>query len=220
MTIALAVTGSNLCGDRPFSAALRRADGAITTAHSPAGERGDLAVLCRELCSAAGVAPAQVKQVVTDVGPGSYTGLRVAVTFVRFLQGFGGCSVEAVDSLALLAHHALQGRDASSVQVMLDARRGRYHMARFAVEGAVLRELEPAAAVETDAALARVSAGDVVVAPAALLAQLDALLRERAATGLVAEGLGAEALFASGLPRREAAAVDLEPRYLMASYAG
>ncbi|MEZ6037370.1 MAG: tRNA (adenosine(37)-N6)-threonylcarbamoyltransferase complex dimerization subunit type 1 TsaB [Planctomycetota bacterium] len=221
MTIALAVTGSNLCGDRPFSAALRRADGAIATAHSPAGERGDLAVLCRELCRDAGVAPEQLRHVVVDVGPGSYTGLRVAVTFVRFLQRFGDCSVEAVDSLALLAHHVVGSRgDAASVRVLLDARRGRYHAARFAVTGGTLRELEAAAAVETDAALAAIAAEDVVVAPAPLLTQLGPLLHQRSAAGVVAAGLGAEALFAAGLPRRAATVDDLEPRYLMASYAG
>jgi len=55
--VTLAVSGSNLTGDVPFSAALRLPDGAVHEARAPAGERGDLASLCRDLCAAHGVAP-------------------------------------------------------------------------------------------------------------------------------------------------------------------
>ena len=123
MTPTLAVTGSNLCNDAPFSVALEL-DGAVTSAAVPAGERGDLARLCDELCRARGLQPAQLRRVVLDVGPGSYTGLRVAVTFVRLLQQFGDIQVEGVCSLAALARLAVQG-DAGRVRTVLDARRGR-----------------------------------------------------------------------------------------------
>jgi tRNA threonylcarbamoyladenosine biosynthesis protein TsaB len=103
---ALAISGSNVTGDAPFSCALRRG-GEVDEVRSPAGERGDLATLVRDLCAAHGVRPDQLAELRIDIGPGSYTGLRVAVTFARFLQRFGELRVLVIDSLSLLATAAL-----------------------------------------------------------------------------------------------------------------
>jgi tRNA threonylcarbamoyl adenosine modification protein YeaZ len=215
----LAVSGSNLTGDVPFSAALST-DAGISVVRSPAGERGDLTRLCQTLCEQQGLMPEQIEEVLVDVGPGSYTGLRVAVTFVRFLQSFGSIPVQAVDSLALLAHHCCgQHADGVRVRPLLDARRGRYHTARFEYRGGELVELEAANATNTDQVLASLEPGERVVMPAAFAEQLGEQLRERNVEVIVARDLGADALFASGLPLFSAKAEDLEPRYLMATYA-
>jgi tRNA threonylcarbamoyl adenosine modification protein YeaZ len=215
----LAVSGSNLTGDVPFSAALSTAAGTFVV-RSPAGERGDLTRLCQMLCEQQGLAPEQIEEVIVDVGPGSYTGLRVAVTFVRFLQSFGSIPVQAVDSLALLAHHACgNAADGTRVRPLLDARRGRYHTARFEYRGGELVEVEAANATNTDQVLASLEPGERVVMPAAFAEQLGEQLRERNVEVIVARDLGADALFAPGLPLFSAKAEDLEPRYLMATYA-
>ena len=217
--ITLAVCGSNLTGDAPFSVALRRSiGGEVHEACAPAGERGDLAVLCRDLCAAHGVTPQDVREVRVDVGPGSYTGLRVAVTFVRFLQQFGGVAVRAVDSLALLAWH---GRgDGAALRPMLDARRGRYHTGLYELDGERLVEREAQQAVAVDDAIARIAADQRVIVPASFAATIGDVVRARGAQCVVAERLTAAALLADGsLPLFDANAEDLEPRYLMASYA-
>ncbi|MEC7724217.1 MAG: hypothetical protein VYD05_01805, partial [Planctomycetota bacterium] len=107
MTATLALTGSNLCGDAAFSAAVL-SEGEVTVSSVPAGERGDLASLCRDLCASRDLRPEQLSRIVLDVGPGSYTGLRVAVTFVRLLQQYSSLEVEGVCSLALLARRAAE----------------------------------------------------------------------------------------------------------------
>ena len=224
MSTRLAVSGSNLTGDAPFSAALS-IGGAIHVVRSPAGERGDLTRLCQTLCEQHGLTPAQIEEVFVDVGPGSYTGLRVAVTFVRFLQSFGNIPVQAVDSLALLAHYACGqaplGQDAVAVRVrpLLDARRGRYHTARFEYKDGKLIELEAANATNTEQVLASLEPGERVVMPPAFAEQLGEQLHERQVEVVVARDLAADALFAPGLPLFSAKSEDLEPRYLMATYA-
>ena len=249
MSTRLAVSGSNLTGDAPFSAALS-IGGAIHVVRSPAGERGDLTRLCQTLCEQHGLTPAQIDEVVVDVGPGSYTGLRVAVTFVRFLQSFGNIPVQAVDSLALLAHYACgqapvdenpvdqspvdqnavdqnavhqapggQRADGMRVRPLLDARRGRYHTARFEYKDGKLIELEAANATNTEQVLASLEPGERVVMPPAFAEQLREPLRERQVEVVVARDLAADALFAAGLPLFSAKSEDLEPRYLMATYA-
>ena len=213
MTPTLAVTGSNLCSDAPFSVALEL-DGAVTSAAVPAGERGDLARLCDELCRARGLQPAQLRRVVLDVGPGSYTGLRVAVTFVRLLQQFGDVQVEGVCSLAALARLAVQG-DAGRVRTVLDARRGRLHTAVHELGAGRVVEREAARAAPVDEVLAAIAPGDAPVAPAAFAEELG----RRGLECVAARGWTAANLLRDGLPRFAAAPADLEPRYLMASYA-
>ncbi|MBM3962009.1 MAG: tRNA (adenosine(37)-N6)-threonylcarbamoyltransferase complex dimerization subunit type 1 TsaB [Planctomycetes bacterium] len=215
----LALTGSNLTGDAPYSVALAVADRVHALA-SPAGGRGDLAGLVSAACAAAGLAAADVRRVRVDVGPGSYTGLRVALTFVRCLQRFGGVAVEAVDSLALLAARAAAPAAAPRrVHAVLDARRERVHAQAFEVGPASVRALAPAAAVSVAVAAAAVGAGDLVVVPAALPAALRAAFADRSAEVRDVAGLVASELLAPGLPFAPAGFADLEPRYLMGSYA-
>lgn len=214
MTATLAVTGSNLCGDAAFSAALAL-DGEVAVSSVPAGERGDLALLCRDLCASRDVRPEQLGRIVVDVGPGSYTGLRVAVTFVRLLQEFTELKVEAVCSLAVLARHAA-GDVAAPVRTLLDARRGRWHTALHQHIGGETKELEAARAGKVEDVLGSFDDGAVLVAPAGFAASLRA---ERGLECVAAAGWSADALLVDGLPRFSAVAADLEPRYLMASYA-
>ena len=219
MSIRLAVSGSNLTGDVPFSAALVT-DAGTSVLSSPAGERGDLVRLCSTLCEQQSITPDQIEQVRIDVGPGSYTGLRVAVTFVRFLQAFGPVAVQAVDSLAVLALHASpHAEEGMRVRPMLDARRGRYHTARFALQDGQLVELEGSTATNTEQVLAMLTPGERIVMPPALAEQLAETLQERQAQVVVARELTAAALLSERLPWFVAKCEDLEPRYLMATYA-
>lgn len=221
----LAICGSNLAGDVPFSVAVRTADGRTFAQRTPPGGRVELPVLVAAACADAGLAPEDLRSVRLDLGPGSYTGLRVAVTFVRFLQHFGGVAVQALDSLALLAARARPASSSSAaapvrVRPLLDARRDRFHTALYEVpaQGAIALLEEPAALPWTDV-LARVAPGDVAVLPASLLAQRGSELGARGAVLQAANEVLASELFAAGLPFAAAATADLEPRYLMASYA-
>ncbi|MBL8734105.1 MAG: tRNA (adenosine(37)-N6)-threonylcarbamoyltransferase complex dimerization subunit type 1 TsaB [Planctomycetes bacterium] len=214
--VELAICGSNVTGDISFSCALR-CGGVVDERRSPPGGRGDLAGLVDELCRAHGVRPAALTALRLDVGPGSYTGLRVAVTFVRFLQRFGELPVLAVDSLAVLAARAPAG--AGRVHAVLDARRGRFHHGVFARDGERTLALGESAARPLPELLATLAAGDRAVLPAALAPTLTPALQQRGATVLLASAVAAAELFAAGLPFAPATAADLEPRYLMASYA-
>ena len=215
---ALALCGSNLGGDQPFSCALRL-PGGIFAAHSPAGGRGDLATLAAELCAQHGVTPADLRELRLDLGPGSYTGLRVVVTFVRFLQRFGDLPVLACDSLEGMAATASAGPGPARLRPLLDARRGRYHCGtlRHDVDG--VRHLEPPAAQPLEQVLASLQPGDQVVTTAALVAQLGPALAARGAIARPMARFDAAALFTAPVLLQATAAEQLEPRYLMGSYA-
>ncbi len=216
---ALALSGSNVTGDAPFSCALRLASGAVHELRSPAGERGDLAALVAALCAAHRVRPQDLGELRVDLGPGSYTGLRVAVTFVRFLQRFGDLVVLATDSLSLLATAAL-GRDLTGrrLRPLLDARRERFHAAML-TSAATLHLVEPPAALPFADMLVRVTAADLCVVPKSVDALVGATLRAAGAEVLVAHGVAARDLFRPELVLSPSTSAELEPKYLMGSYA-
>lgn len=212
----LSMSGANLCGDLPFSVALQCGE-RLFVAASPAGERGDLAGLVAEVTAQAGLRPDQLTGLRVDLGPGSYTGLRVAITFVRFLQRFGDLPVQACCSLALLAARARPG---PRIRVVLDARRDRFHTACFAAVGDTpMQVLEAPAAVPLATLLSAVHPGELCLLPHALEPVLGPALREGGATVRTERELHARELFGPGLPLFAATTAELEPRYLMASYA-
>lgn len=221
MNPALALCGSNPTGEAPYSCALRL-DTGVHLATSPRGTKADLATLVDATCRAHGVAPTDLRELRIDLGPGSYTGLRVAVTFARTLADFGALPTLAADTLALLAVAAGPQNAERRVITILDARRERWHrgLLQWRADG-TLHHLAPSAALPWDSLLAEIRDDDLLVAPAATAPLLD----ERfAATGRpsrcrAAADVTAAMLFDDRLPLAHCSPAQLEPRYLMGSYA-
>jgi tRNA threonylcarbamoyl adenosine modification protein YeaZ len=199
---------------------LRLADGEVSTS-APTGGRSDLAALVSDLCARHRIRPEQIAELRIDLGPGSYTGLRVAVTFVRFLQRFSAANVLAVDSLTLLAAGAREvATPLTRLLPLLDARRGRFHLGMLSLtRDRGLAMLQPPQAVPLPAVLAAVRPGDLFVVPASVEALVGAELRATGASLHRASAIAAERLFDAGLPFVPSTWQDLEPHYLMGSYA-
>jgi ribosomal-protein-alanine N-acetyltransferase len=70
------------------------------------GHTRRLAVLARETLAAAGVSPAELRWIAADLGPGSFTGVRVGLATAAALALASGAEVLGVSSLAALAHTA------------------------------------------------------------------------------------------------------------------
>jgi hypothetical protein len=138
---------------------------------------------------------------------------------VRFLQRFGAVPVLATDSLSMLATAAL-GLDLTGrhLRPLLDARRERFHTALLSCD-TTLRLVEPPQAIPFAEVLTRVTQTDVCIVPASLEAQLGATLRAAGADVVVANGVVAADLFRPELVLLPATSADLEPKYLMGSYA-
>jgi tRNA threonylcarbamoyladenosine biosynthesis protein TsaB len=145
----------------PSSAvALARADGWQREARDEvaAGERPrhaqQLLALAAELLGAAGMGWDEIEQVAVGVGPGGYTGLRIAVACARGIALAHGAQLVGVGTLRALAE-PLRGETAVAV---LDARRGEAFIALYR-DGEEL--LAPRVARPPElAALARRGGGD------------------------------------------------------------
>ncbi|MFM1871261.1 MAG: tRNA threonylcarbamoyladenosine biosynthesis protein TsaB [Planctomycetota bacterium] len=219
MTVALAICGSNLAGTTAYSCALL-ADGTLTEACTPPGDRGDLAVLVAELFARRAVRPEHLRELRVDLGPGSYTGLRVALTFARTLATLDAIRLLGIDSLTLLA--AAAPPDATRMTPVLDARRERWHCGWFArgADGAIHQTAE-SRALTAEELLAAHAADHVVVAVPDQLDRVGALFAGLATAPRVVAALpkSAAALFDPSLPCSPLRAEELQPRYLMGSYA-
>ena len=88
----------------------------------------------------AGWAPGDVGVVAVSIGPGSFTGLRIAVMFARALAWRTGARVVAVPTLRAVAEQA--PAEAARVAVVTDAQRGGVYWAVYgrAADGSLRRE--------------------------------------------------------------------------------
>ncbi len=217
---ALAILGGNPDGGSAFSVAVL-ADDTVTSLTAPTTARVDLAELTRRALAERGLSASDVTEIRVDRGPGSYIGLRVAVTFARCLAAFSGCRLLAADSLAAAACAALRadaGLLGRRVCVLLDGRRGRSQFAAFQIapDGRIGLQSEPALLDDAAAALS-ILPGDTVFADAALALRWQ---QERNLALMPIPVVDAATLFDPRLPLAPASLLELEPRYLAGSYVG
>lgn len=119
-SVALA-QGDRVLGERQF---------ATQTQHAR-----ELLPTLDELCREHGWQPDRIDVCCVSIGPGSFTGLRVAVTFARHLALARGIRIVAVPTLSVIAENALSvSSPPSPLAVVLDAKRGQVFAGAFEYE--------------------------------------------------------------------------------------
>lgn len=94
----------------------------------------DLAPVVARLLTESGLGPDRAPDLVAvDLGPGSYTGLRIGLAAAKGLCFAWGRPLMGVPAVEALAEEALLGAGATDVVVAMDASRGQVHAARFAM---------------------------------------------------------------------------------------
>lgn len=135
------------------------------------GRRGaGLVPAAKALLAGAGLRPADLALVAVDVGPGSFTGIRVGIAFAKSLAYATPCPLAAVSSLEARARDAAPAGDGAIpfvLAVALDARRDRFYAAAFRVEGLHVARLFEDALFDRDTLHARLPAGSVWLGDAA-----------------------------------------------------
>lgn len=89
----------------------------------------DLVPLMQELLRDQGWKPRDVDFAIIDIGPGSYTGLRVGVTAIKAFCYATGAGVVGVGACPILAEVAPQ--DAARIDTLIDAQQGKVYVGRF-----------------------------------------------------------------------------------------
>lgn len=119
---------------RPGSLALFEEGQLLAEASLPDQERTTSALTpsIQGLLKKVGWRPTDVQLVATTVGPGSFTGLRVAVTTAKTLAYAVGAEIVGLNTLEVIALQAAgQGGEAMQVDAIIDAGRGDLFAARY-----------------------------------------------------------------------------------------
>ena len=106
----------------------------------------DLFVAIQGACRRAGWQPRDIDLVAVSIGPGSFTGVRIAVTLAKFVAWDTGAKVVAVPSLRALAENA--PADCPRVATLLDAKRAGLFASIFERQGETLAEVFGPAVIE------------------------------------------------------------------------
>jgi tRNA threonylcarbamoyladenosine biosynthesis protein TsaB len=124
----------------------------------------------RDVLDDAGVAVADVGAVAISIGPGSFTGLRIGLSFAKGLAYAGRIPLVAVPTLEALAL-AADVEPGRVVGVALDARKQECWAATFRRTATGVERLTPDRAVGADAFVAGLPPGAVVVGDAGTVYQ-------------------------------------------------
>ncbi len=108
------------------------------------GHGGSLIPAADQLCRSAGWQPKDLHECYVSVGPGSFTGLRVAVAFARHLALAADVRIVAVPSMAAIAWNLTEGPEQrnQTVAVFIEAKKGMVFAATFALERGEVRSLD------------------------------------------------------------------------------
>ncbi len=107
--------GPEVLGQRQFSKAMRHAV--------------ELMPAIRDLTQAQGWKPSDIDAVYVSAGPGSFTGIRIAITIARALQQAIGCQLVGVPTVDVLAANAPP--EVEHLAVIMDAKRGQIYAAGY-----------------------------------------------------------------------------------------
>ncbi|KAF0129595.1 MAG: putative protease [Xanthobacteraceae bacterium] len=144
------------------AAVLDSASGAVLALACEPMERGHaerLIPLVSETCAAAGIAPGACHRFVATTGPGSFTGLRVAISAARAMALATGGDAVGISTLAALSEPWLGSTEPLAVLAAIDARHGHVYASLTAHDRSVI-----AAPAYLDAAeAARLPSGQPVV---------------------------------------------------------
>jgi tRNA threonylcarbamoyladenosine biosynthesis protein TsaB len=151
-------TGTDTC-----SVALT-AGGELVALRESRGERDHaarVAVYTEEVLAETGLAASDLSAVAVSKGPGSYTGLRIGVSFAKGLCYGLGIPLVGVGSLDSLCALARSNHSASLFIPMIDARRMEVYGQVFDTDGTALTE--PEALIIDESSLARYRDRDVYI---------------------------------------------------------
>lgn len=103
-----------------------------------------------ELCRAAGLRPTDVQECYVSIGPGSFTGLRVAVTFARHLALASGARLVAVPTMEAIAWNLIDAVEPAAghrVAVFVEAKKGMVFAASFSIDSGAVQSIDGPAMV-------------------------------------------------------------------------
>lgn len=125
------------------SVALARAGQVLAEARETGARATNAFTLIEQVLAAAGADRKEVDTLAVGLGPGSYTGIRVAVSVAQGWQLARPVRLAGVDAVASLTVQAQAAGIFGRVNVVIDAQRGEFYLATWDISAAERREVVP-----------------------------------------------------------------------------
>ncbi len=133
-----------------------------------------LAPAVKELLAEQGWKPAELDAVGVTIGPGSFTGVRVGVTFAKVFCYAAGTQVVGLTTLEVIAAQAIEIE--GELHVVLDAQRNDLFQQSFQIAGGVATALSEPSVLSAETWLAQIAGSkDLAVSGVGLTKHRDAL---------------------------------------------
>jgi tRNA threonylcarbamoyladenosine biosynthesis protein TsaB len=107
----------------------------------------------------------QIDCITVGLGPGSYTGIRSAISIVQGWQLARPIKLLGVSSAKAIAAQAQAEGAASHVHVIVDAQRGEFYIATYDLASGTAREIETLRIVSAAEVTQRANAGGALIGP-------------------------------------------------------
>jgi tRNA threonylcarbamoyl adenosine modification protein YeaZ len=121
--------------------------------------------MVEEALKLAGVEREQLECVAIGLGPGSYTGVRVAIALAQGWQLARGVKLLGISSAECIASQAQLNGLTGICSVVIDARRDEFYLATYEITATELREVKPLKLVPMEKVLECQKAGGVFIGP-------------------------------------------------------
>jgi tRNA threonylcarbamoyladenosine biosynthesis protein TsaB len=150
-----------------WSVAVLRPDGAVIAAEVvETGGRGANAFrMIEEALAGAKIEREQIDVIAVGLGPGSYTGIRAAISLAQGWQLARGVKLLGVSSAEGLAAHARAEKTLGRVNAVIDAQRSEFYLATYEVTPESWRETAPLKILSLAEVQSRATEGGVLIGP-------------------------------------------------------
>jgi tRNA threonylcarbamoyl adenosine modification protein YeaZ len=175
---------------RERSVAVLGEGGSCVTAMETGGRTVHAFELIERALAEARLEREQIECLAVGLGPGSYTGIRAAISVAQGWQLALGVKLLGVGSAGCLAWQAQRQGWFGAVNIAIDAQRNEYYLARYEISSVERREIAPLRLASFEEVARHAKAGEMVVGPDAdkLFERGRALYPTAEAVGLLAVG--------------------------------
>jgi tRNA threonylcarbamoyladenosine biosynthesis protein TsaB len=149
------------------SVALARGGVVLAEADAAGGRATAAFGLIEQVLAAAKVHRDEIRVIAVGMGPGSYTGIRAAIALAQGWQLARGINLLAVSSMDAIAARAQEVNLFGQVNLVVDAQRGEFYLAKWEISAEQRREISPLVIVPAAEVEQRQRAGEEVAGPAA-----------------------------------------------------
>jgi tRNA threonylcarbamoyladenosine biosynthesis protein TsaB len=147
------------------SVAIARGRDALAEAAEIGGRATNAFSMIEKVLVSAKIGREEIEVLAVGLGPGSYTGVRVALSIAQGWQLATDVKLLGIGSVECLAAQAQAQKIFGRVNVVIDAQRGEFYLTNYEVSADGLKEigaLEIVAAAEVES---RVNAGEILIGP-------------------------------------------------------